>query len=381
MGNFSQIIEANLEELALFLVGRNPDESLEICYARALLSYLRGDVEGMWRIFEAARERFAGHPEWPQLEAVFFLRRDIRRREIQEETLARGIGAYEATGRWQGEIAHLLGLALAAVGDHPRSRDWFEKSAAGLERIGSHRKALKARMNVLVARSHIDRQANLIAEYFDLFKQAKRGPARDHSVASVCLLNISREYQIAGALHAALKYCTRALHFAETNFGSQHYSLVLAHRAHLLCELERFAEALIDYECALTAPFPEVKAALGVLERELAPYLKKGKGPRPAANPAILPTWKARIGNLGKGIRLSELENRFLEFLSEEPRAKADILVHLYGDKIDLDTRLNRFKSMLATLRKKSPHLVRVEGGRYRLSDDIFFVRKKRTSG
>ncbi|MCM2278550.1 MAG: hypothetical protein NDJ89_10795 [Oligoflexia bacterium] len=43
----------------------------------------------------------------------------------------------------------------------------------------------------------------------------------------------------------------------------------------------------------------------------------------------------------------------------------------LYGERLGYETRLNRFKALLATLRKKAPQLIVFEQGRYSLADPL----------
>jgi tetratricopeptide (TPR) repeat protein len=374
MGNFHEIIELGLESLAAYLEGK-PSDSTEVFYGHFILAYQRGDIPLLTKM-ESEAQKFSNAEDFAQLQSAIQIRLGIRSRKIEPRLLDSVIAAHAASGRWQGELAILLGNAFAVTGDHPTSKAWFIKSVIELASGGSHRKAHKARLNVFVAESHIHPRANLIPDYFNLYRKSSKPPHEELSVASTCLLNISREYQIMGSHHAALKYCTQALHMAEANFGSLHYYLILAHRAHLLCELERFSEALIDFECAIAAPFGEVKSALTVV-REL--LNGKVEVPIIEAHPAnLLPTWKERTKPTD-GIKFSELENRLLAFLGEKPRDKIDILEHIYGEKLSHEVKLNRFKSLIGTLRKKSPHLVICEAGEYRIADAIYQVRRKKS--
>ncbi|MGZ6469283.1 MAG: hypothetical protein ACXWQJ_18420 [Bdellovibrionota bacterium] len=378
MGKFHEIIELSLEELAAFLEGKSAQNSLEIFYGKFILAYQRGDLPALEIMISEALTLFAQEAELAQLKSAMSLRLAVRNRSVNAEVLEQGMAAYQAEGKWRGELTILLGSAYMITGDYQSAKRWFALSVERLAESGSLRKAHKARLNVLVAESHIDSKANLIPQYFDLYKKSVKPPKEDLSVASTCLLNISREYQIMGSVHAALKYCTQAAHVAEANFGSLHYYLILVHRAHLLCELERYSEALIDFECAAAAPFAEVRSALAVVEN-----LLKGKVDAQAIKGAdpknLTATWAERIEGMSEGVKFSELENKLLEFIGERPRDKIEIVEHLYGPKLSHEVKLNRFKSLLGTLRKKSPHLVVCEAGEYRLADAIFQVRRKKS--
>jgi tetratricopeptide (TPR) repeat protein len=223
-------------------------------------------------------------------------------------------------------------------------------------------------MNVLVCESHVHPERNLFARYHDLYRRAQRRGVRELIVATTCLLNISREYQRAGAYMVALKYCNRALQFFELQMGELNYFLTLAHRAHLLCELGRRAEARLDYEAAKLGNFKEVEAALEMIEP-----LLNGETPKPSENSALLPTWRERSLELRSEARpkLSALEEKLIGFLSSGPQDRIDILEAIYGSNLDYETKLNRFKSLLGTLRKKYPNFVHCEQGKYRLADEL----------
>ena len=54
-------------------------------------------------------------------------------------------------------------------------------------------------------------------------------------------------------------------------------------------------------------------------------------------------------------------------------RKNASTLVdEIYGDRLDSETKQNRFKSLIGTFRKKCPEMIVYDQGRYRLADEIF---------
>jgi tetratricopeptide (TPR) repeat protein len=367
----TEIIEMGVAELSELLAG-GTSSSLDLFYAQAILHYQRGEVKELESLHSSAASLFPDHPELLFLQTALELRIALRKRELSSIKMEKSAQAFHENSRWAGELAMLLGTACSYLEQHADSIAWFERAGKCLKESGSLRKALKARLNVVVELSHIDPEANLIPRYFDLHQAAMR--AQEFSVASTCLLNISREYQIMGGLKAALKYCSEALEIAENNFGSLHFYLILAHRAQLLCELKRFSEAQTDFECALAAPFPEVKAALEVVRPMLSeistPLKQSGK------SEDLLPTWAERVGS-PSAFSFSDLENSLLAFLSTGAKDRVQITEHLYGSRLSFDVKVNRFKSLLASLRRKSPHLLVCEEGKYRLSEQIIPPAKR----
>jgi tetratricopeptide (TPR) repeat protein len=377
--DFATLISASMEELVELLDGVAPASSLEALYGHALLAYQRADLARLEQLRAKASGFFADHPDLSRLLAAIDLRLALRTRKINQSLLAAELPLVKEHNPWNGELCILLATAYTVLGQHKEAHGLYEKSVQEFERSGNPRKAFKARLNVLVAESHLVASANLIPKYFDLYRRAMKKDQRDEAVATVCLLNISREYQLLGSLHAALKYVTQALVVAEANFGTQAYYLALAHRAHLLCELERFPEARVDYDCAVAGNFPEVQAALLVVKELLEPHYPD-LAQIPMGEPKedhLLPAWKSRRGERGRPA-LSPLENKLVEFLSAGPRPRPDILDHLYGAKLSFEVKLNRFKSLIGNLRRKSPHLLLCEEGNYRLAEVIVPLRKGR---
>jgi hypothetical protein len=378
--DFAQIIEAGLEDLSIYLESQDLFSSIENFYGHFILAYQRGNVGALSRYAQEASEHFYDHAEKEDLETALNLRIGLRNREVSEDLMARGLDLARKADRWKGELLILVGTALTLQDKHKEAQELFLEAIPAFEKIGAHKKALKSRLNILVADSHLDKKANLIENYFSLYRRALKPKSRDDATASICLLNISREYQLLGTMHAALKYCTEAIDIAEANFGSQHYFLCLAHRSHLFYEMNRFTEARVDYECAVASTFPEVLAALKVLKPKLQkqfPDLESDMLPVTGKPEHLLPTWKSRIGEQQE-ISLSPLENKLVGFLGSGAKEKIDILEYLYGEKLDYEVKLNRFKNLLGNLRRKSPDLIICEQGHYRLSTQIQSPKRKK---
>jgi hypothetical protein len=273
----------------------------------------------------------------------------------------------------------LAATGLTLADRYAEARPLFCAAEEAFEESGSSRKALKCRYNIVVCDSHLDNKPNMIPLYFDLHRRALKPEYNDLATASHCLLNISREFELIGALTAGLKYVTEAIDLAATNFGTQHYYLCLAHRCHLLCELQRFPEARMDYECSLACAFPEVIASLQVLKPRLEaefPDLSTITLSSEGKTQHLIPTWRKRSKRTE--FSFSPMEDQLIEFLSGGPKQTIDIIEHLYGEKLDHETKLGRFKSLIKALRRKSPYILVNERGNYRLADETQRPRKKK---
>lgn len=366
--HFQEIIAANLEELSLFLESNAPESSIEAFYASVLQFYHLGDFPALEKTRVLATQIFAQHPEYSSLRQAIDLRIALRTRTVSE-ALIRELKESERN-RWAGELSILQATCFTILDRHEEAKKYFARAASEFEAAGIFAKALRARFNMLVAESHIDNRANLIPKYFALHRMALRKSTRDEAIATLCLLNISREYELIGSLHAALKYATQAIHVGEANFGNQAYYLCLAHRAHLLVLLGRIPEARVDYDCAKAGNFLEVKAALEFVREQLAPHFADLAAASEAHAEHLLPTWKMRKGAEDYP-KLSALETKLVDFLGQGAKPKAEILEHIYGERLDYEVKLNRFKAMIGHLRRKSPHLLICENGEYRLSSLI----------
>jgi tetratricopeptide (TPR) repeat protein len=372
---FEEMIEAGLDQLVDACELSVPMESREavdfdIIYGRAIMHFLRGEQEQLASLITSL-DRLSAHPEHDFIVAACKLREQIRARKFDPTLLVRANELVLRETRWQGELSMLLATAFTISDDYQSAMASYSRAVTAFEKQGVIRKALRARMNVLVCESNLHPTRNLFARYHDLYRRAIRKQSRDLIVATTCLLNISREYQRAGAYLVALKYCNRALSLFELQMGELNYFLTLAHRAHLLCDLGRRAEARIDFEAAQVGQFKEVEAALRVIEPMLS-----GHAPATNADQSdLLPTWRERAQTAltpnEEQPRLSTLEEKLIRYLSDGPRDRIDILEEIYGSALEFETKLNRFKSLLGTLRKKFPQLVLCEDGKYRLADEI----------
>lgn len=365
--SFENLLEANLEELVLAIENTpGATMTLEGLYGAAIIDFLRGDLTSLKNRLRLVTDRFFDHPERKTAAVAIELRVQIRTRIFESGTLKAAADLAASPSRWQGELLLLLATAHTVFNSYERALELFEQAAHSFAGQGCHRKSLRARLNVLVCESHLHPEKNLFARYHDLYRRALRSRPRELVVATTCLLNISREYQLIGSHQVALKYCDKALEHFESHMGDINYFLTLVHRAHLLLELGRKEEARVNYEAAKLCSFKEVHAALEVVAAAL-----NGAPAAQLTEKDQLPTWQERTMAPGEAPKMSQLEQKLLRFLSDREREKIDVLEHLYGSLLPYEVKLNRFKSLVGTLRKKWPGLVLCEQGRYRLSDTL----------
>ena len=351
-----KIFEFGVDELVEFNNSAEVSD-LNSVYAKGMLAYQRGDLLTLQNsIFDlqTLKQKESTH-DFTLAMRCLSLRYKIRSLKIDLNDLQTSADLFDSSSVWSGELAVLLGMGYSQLENRQEALKWFELSAREFLNKGCFRKHLKAMLNVVATRSHIDPNRNLIADYHDLYRLSIKRKTIELSVAITCLINISREYQIIGCHLASLKYVNLAVRHCETQFGSLNHYLALCQRAHVLFEMERRNEAMIDVEMAKASTFPEVKSAINTL----------------------LKLMEIEGRNSTNSSRFSDLENTLLRLLNK-PRDKAELVDILYGTRIEYDVRINRFKSLLSCIRKKSPGLITFENGKYKISDYIFVpVNKK----
>lgn len=389
---FEFVIQADLESLVDVCLSlakpADDDERLALVYGQMIVHFLRGETDRLSERLGRLADEMAGHPELYELDLACALRERIRLRTFDAALLEHGARFLERAMtdtpepdsllKWRGEIAMLLATAYTVFDDYKRGYELFGTAAHLLTESGFVRKSLRAQMNMLVCESHVYPGKNLFARYHDLYRQSIKRDRREMIVATTCLLNISREYQRAGAFLAALKYCNRALLLFERQMGDMNYYLTLVHRAQLHVALGRLGEARIDVDTAAIAPFKEVHAALEVLRP-----LIDGQAASSVHSADLLPTWRERLAEIESNEtrpKLSTLEEKLVSILSRGPKERVDLVDEIYGDRLDAETKQNRFKSLIGTFRKKCPDLIVYDQGRYRLADEILVSTNPRVS-
>lgn len=146
--------------------------------------------------------------------------------------------------------------------------------------------------------------------------------------------------QKANCFEVALEFANKAITYIEDERGAESFYLALLNRCELLIKLGNTHQAQFDYL--------RVKASKLIgLESELK-----------------------RIANAFRSstsTKLTKTEQRLIDVLGSRTVTRRDLIIELYGDKIDWFAAENRFKMLLSRLRKKDAELVTERGGLFKL--------------
>ncbi|MCM2323571.1 MAG: hypothetical protein NDJ90_09960 [Oligoflexia bacterium] len=366
-----KVIQATQAELRELLLFGELSPSLRL-YASTIKAFLNYDVEALEScVTEAAAHTHA----FQALPLLIRIRRDLRLRQIDAKSVEELTHVAATFDFLRGEALFVAAMGYESILDHARAKALYREASALFRNVGADRKAVKSALNCVVSESRLFSEKKLMADYHFLYKEAKR--VGEFGTAGVCLLNISREYQKLGAFSAALKYCNRALALHQKELGTITYFLTLAHRCHLLFQLDRRHEALLDHEQCQNCEFPQVQAALQVVEKLISGEQGQVRDipVESGLEKHLTPTWKERLLGIQSETRrpeLGALENKVIELLSEKPSEKWELMDALYGTALSADTREARLKALIFRLRKKRPGLILFKDGKYLISDGVF---------
>jgi tetratricopeptide (TPR) repeat protein len=362
-----QIIEASQAELAALEIRDDLPASLEF-YRKVLLAAQSGDIKELESLLAQIRTENSWKSDFPCLETLTELRLCFLKGKHEQVSRIE----IPKTDFWRGEFLLLQAASFEKLERFTDAIAHYKQASKGFASSGIKGKALRARFNAVTLLSHLDPSKNLVRDYFFLYREARK--LKQFTVMATALLNISREYQRIGANKMALKFANKTIACASADMGGLIYFMAVAHRAHVLRELGRATEAKIDLEEAKTAPFPEVQAAVSVLERMFESQAQIQEG-------ALSRSWQERLAALSVDgahpAKLSETEEKLLEFVSRAPQNKFDIMEHLFGKKMDPFVAENRLKNLIFRLRRKAPGLLIFDGDRYFLSDQDLPPRKR----
>jgi hypothetical protein len=242
-----QIIEAAPEELAKFchVFAGNTEIPIHIrFYAEALLAYHNSDqakIKSIAKKFFKQRHR---EPLSFLLFALTGIRWKMRSGNLevgQVLSLLRAVKKSQLPEHWLGEWYFVVGLAFSQKNQFPNAYHYYARSYQKFHKLGMKKKALKALLNKVVADSRAFPKKKMFWDYTFVAKEALANG--DSALAGVCQLNLSREFQILGALEMALQVCSQSLENLEKDTGTLHYFLAKAHRAHLYIALGNAAKA------------------------------------------------------------------------------------------------------------------------------------------
>lgn len=330
-----------------------------LAYARVLSAFFQGDFE-MLAAAVADVSQVGG--ELAEL-ARFRLR--IYRRDLPDRELHR-LADLQMPGPLDGEKYFCLGAAWETLGNEALASQSYARAAASYRAAGCPRKGLRANYNAVVSESRLRPHKGFIAEYQAVIEASRT--LGETSFEGMALGMISREYQIAGLYQQALEMADGSLRCLESERGTIHYYHCLLHKAHVLIDLGRTRDiGVILHECEM-APFAPIQAARELLALSLNPGAVWNRD----REKDLLPTWRNRIPQLagqrtaisGSG-PMSDLEQTLLRLAYNGPVDKWDLIARLYPAERDSLVVENRFKNLVARVRKKFPGTLDCQDGRY----------------
>lgn len=267
---------------------------------------------------------------------------------------------------WYGELFFVKALIYGYKHQYELEQFNYYQSYLYFSKSGALKKGLLAYQNSIAAESSLYPQRRFTVEYNHLMNIALK--SKVYSTAGLCALNLSREYQKLKTYLVSLKLANLAVKLLKRDFGTQHYGLALCHRAELLFQMDRIYEAKQDLDEAKSIDFIEVRNACLIIE---GTHLK---GHTEYNTENLAAAWINRDNVLmdsSKHISFGIQEEKLIRLLSLKPETKSHLLSILYSEELkslDYETVLNRFKNLLARVRKKDPHLILFDGKRYSLS-------------
>ncbi len=370
--NFLQVLQFNVHD---FLMRGDVRAGLKPAYRvyfDVLQAYLRGHTEELRILVESFERDAHSKPDFEicsRLSKIRWMLRDHSLVLSDLELLAK----FGDEPVWGAEVHFVLALGYGQLLDYENEGRSFLQAYLRFKTLGARRKAIKSLQNHVAALSSQHPDKHFLPELTLLHQEAKR--CGEWGMAGLALLNMSREYQKVGARALALKLSHRSLAFLRKDLGSIHYYLAVLHRAHVLMDLGRVNDAIMDIEEAQTGPFVEIAEAVKVLCALFPTALgSPSNGGVSSQNLQIreawLPeSWRERSENsvLGK-MKFGELEEQLIFLLSKGPLKKNEIIRELYGETLDYWVLENRFKNLIARVRRKVPDYLVVSEGIYTLS-------------
>lgn len=355
LSEFSRVIEASPVELEGILKNNTLKHRHHQLYAKALLLYFRRDAKNL----EFALSDLEGHPD---IYAITKLRFAVCTGNLKRQII-HDLRDRLPKDHWAAEALFVIAYAYGEMEDWFMSESFYRRANESLKEINCQRKALKALQNLVATNTSIDKTRRNIDDYLLIAKKAVQ--LKEYGAASMAYANIAREFQVLGLMSLAQRYSVRAMALSRHERQSLQHYLVCLNRAHICLDLNRLTEffALIEY-CKNTS-FREINGGIEVLlaiaTKKSSSQFRLNKGSR------LLDEWKFRIKSAKKQSRISlgKLERKLLILLSHKACSKVEILDHLYGSRLDLVTKDERFKSLVKSLRKKVPDLILFDKNKY----------------
>jgi len=366
--NLAEIIDSPTAEIHLLARDLRLAPAVRY-YANVLSFYLQGDIERL-RETQSRLSEFveATSPLYEILTALTELRLRMRERRLRREYLESFPSAFD--GPLAAEREFCLGLAWEQLEFHGAAAQHHQRAAALYQTHGCPKKSLRALYNVIAAESRVYPHKNFVADCQNVIERSRS--LGESSFEGMALTMLSREYQVIGHSAQALEMARRSIKCLENERGSSHYFHAVLHLAHLCIEENNLREAELLLKEAELAPFREAQAARQLLLASIHAEHHWDS----SLEASLLPTWRNRLpgllsrlkGSISEGsARSSQLEERLLKLAYNGPIEKWDLIAKLYPDSVSQLVLENRFKNLLARVRKKYPGRVQCVEGRYHL--------------
>lgn len=373
MVSMPKILCADLHDIVSIHLSREERSTFNGFYVSVLKHYLTNDVPGLEKLLPRIEASKLGAEEKRILTVLGRARLAARKGACGEDELRDLLEFQPEEGILRGEFFYVLALCFESMNRVREMSDAYHAASQAFRASGVNAKAVKALFNHISAEHRLHPERKFLSNFQFCYREAKK--YKVHSTAAMALVNISREYQVIGGFDLALKYVNRALALLDRQRYARSYFLALAHRSHVLLVMERRVEALEDYREAQLCTFPDVRTSLetlkAIFDGKLAPDV-----------PPALQSWEGRVAEVrGAGKqKLGQLEERLLQFLSERPRSRWELIEFLYGGKLSPEVLENRFNNTLQRIKKKLPGLIVNVNGRYSLAEALLETRHKRNA-
>lgn len=369
MSCLNQIIESNLSELQRFRFDFSLSP-IECLYRDILYYYGLASLDELKALQPEVLALATGTQS--VLMDIFVLRISLLERNARVASLTvqdeKKIQLSDLS--FQAEIYFLRALAQSQLEQNNEARESYRRAVSLYRQSGAQRKAVKALNNFVAIESKLAPGKRLIPSYFLVYEEACK--VNEGCIAGMALFNISREFEKLGALEIALHKSAEAIKQMESDRGSLHYCMALAHHAQLLFKQGRRAEAEVFYGFLSASDFSEIREIQNVLN-----YYRENETFQNVKIADLPFMWREKyseILNQKKNDilpRFSPMEQKLIAALSESPKDKFSLLDQLYPrDRVDFELKEDRLKKLLSWTRKRHPGLISFFDGSYHLSLD-----------
>jgi hypothetical protein len=366
--HFRTLADASLPQI--HLMARDLDLPHPVrMYAQAVSYFMSGDNERLGMLDRDVEHQLVSVDSKMKsdLRSLISFRLKIRLHSVTVESLQK-IQQLSFEDVLDAEKYFLLGRAWESLGDDVQGAPCSMQAAAIYKRCLCPKKALRAFYNSIVADSRVFPYKNFISEYQAVIEMSKQ--VKDMAFAGMAMTMLSREYQIVGLFEKALATVEEGLQSLESERGSLHFFYALLQKAHLILENGKTDHAKNILLETQMASFPEIHATKRFLECLMDP----GKIWSREDEKHLVPSWRERLPQIigrnlkvesNQTIEVTMLEERLLKTLWSGPVAKWDLIEKIYPNESDALALENRFKNLVARVRKKFPGVLQFHDGQY----------------